>query len=393
MKRLIFFFSIIGFSFLAGAQDVTGIWKGYFVSDGGDYYKLEFQVAQNPGTAVKGVSYSYLDIRFYGKATMTGTFTKTNNSFNIREIKTVEVKSSLGGATCIMNYNFTYSRSGKEEYLEGTYLGKYESKYKDAPGGTWGDCGGGKVFLRKVATSDFYVEPFLRNRDANTPVIINKPPVKKDSLKTPVNKPVVVNKPPVKKDSIVRKPPVVVTKPPVKKPDTKPVVVTKPPVKKPVTPVNPPVVIKKPVTDSATVIKKPTIDNNTTKPVVNVPVPSVLKSRSNELVKTLIVTDPDVKVSLYDNGEIDDDTISVYLDKKLVLSSKRLTTAPLRVNLKMDEDNTEHELVMVAENLGRIPPNTSLMIVESGEQRFEVRITSTEQKNAVVRFKYQKPVQ
>ena len=45
---------------------------------------------------------------------------------------------------------------------------------------------------------------------------------------------------------------------------------------------------------------------------------------------------------------------------------------------------------MVAENLGRIPPNTSLMIVEAGEQRFEVRITSTEQKNAVVRFKYQK---
>lgn len=403
MKRLIFFLPIYCFSLLAGAQDITGIWKGYFVSDGGDYYKLEFQVAQKPGTAVTGVSYSYLDIRFYGKATMTGSFTKTNNIFNIREIKTVEVKSSLGGATCIMNYNFEYSRSGKEEYLEGTYLGKYESKYKNAPAGSWGDCGGGKVFLRKVATSDFYVEPFLRDRNTNKPVIINKAPEKKDSIKTPVKKPVVINKPPVKKDTVVRKPlvvtkppvkkpdtkPVVVTKPPVKKPDSKPVVVTKPPVKKPVVTVNPPV-IKKPVTDSVSIVKKPITDNNTTKPVVNIPVPSVLKSRSNELVKTLVVTDPDVKVSLYDNGEIDDDTISVYLDKKLVLSSKRLTTAPLVVNLKMDEDNAEHELVMVAENLGRIPPNTSLMIVESGEQRFEVRITSTEQKNAVVRFKYQK---
>lgn len=44
----------------------------------------------------------------------------------------------------------------------------------------------------------------------------------------------------------------------------------------------------------------------------------------------------------------------------------------------MDEDNNKHELTMVAENLGKIPPNTSLMIVESGGQRFEVRITSTE---------------
>ena len=96
-------------------------------------------------------------------------------------------------------------------------------------------------------------------------------------------------------------------------------------------------------------------------------------------------------VKLYDNGEIDDDTISVYLDKKIVLSKKRLTASALNINLKMDEDNPDHELIMVAENLGRIPPNTSLMIVTAGEQRYEVRITSTEQKNAMVRFKYVKP--
>ena len=103
------------------------------------------------------------------------------------------------------------------------------------------------------------------------------------------------------------------------------------------------------------------------------------------------MSDPYVTVKLYDNGEIDGDTISVYLDKKIVLSSKGLTASPLIVKFKIDEENSEHELVMVAENLGRIPPNTSLMTVEAGEQRFDVRITSTEQKNAVVRFKYQKP--
>jgi hypothetical protein len=95
-------------------------------------------------------------------------------------------------------------------------------------------------------------------------------------------------------------------------------------------------------------------------------------------------------VRLYDNGEIDDDTISVYLDNKLVLSKKRLTTTALIVTLKMDETNPEHELVMVAENLGRIPPNTSLMVVNAGDKRFDVRITSTEQKNALVRFRYHK---
>ena len=67
-----------------------------------------------------------------------------------------------------------------------------------------------------------------------------------------------------------------------------------------------------------------------------------------------------------------------------------LKASPILIKLKMDEDNAEHELVMVAEILGRIPPNTSLMIVESGDKRYNVFITSTEKKNAVVRFKYQK---
>ena len=155
---------LTAFSFLLPAQDVTGIWKGYFITESGEYYKLEFQVLQNGKSAATGVSYSYLDVRFYGKATMTGNFVKNSASFRIREIKTVEVKSSLGGGTCIMNYNLSYSRSGKEEYLEGTYLGKYESKYSSPSGGRWGDCGNGKVFLRKVNTTDFYVEPFLKNK-------------------------------------------------------------------------------------------------------------------------------------------------------------------------------------------------------------------------------------
>jgi hypothetical protein len=57
----------------------------------------------------------------------------------------------------------------------------------------------------------------------------------------------------------------------------------------------------------------------------------------------------------------------------------------------MDDDDNYHELIMVAENLGDIPPNTSLMVVKAGERQFEVNITSTEQKNAVVVFKYEKP--
>ena len=93
---------------------------------------------------------------------------------------------------------------------------------------------------------------------------------------------------------------------------------------------------------------------------------------------------------LYDNGEIDGDTISVYLDGIPLVSNKGLSTSPITLQLEMDEDNAEHVLIMVAENLGRIPPNTSLMLVHDGDKRYQVSITSTEQKNAMVRFRYQK---
>ncbi len=308
---------------------------------------------QNKDQAVSGVSYSWQDdIRFYGKATMTGNYMGTSQNFRIREIKTVEVKSYGGGGTCIMNYDLHYSRSGKEEFLEGTYLGKQEVKEGPNPF-EWGDCGGGKVYLRKVTTSEFYIEPGLRPKKAEPKKNTNPPAIKN----TPV------------------------TPPPVTKKTTTPVKKNTPTVKKTTTPPT------KVIVDS---IRKetPEITKITSKPVVVTP--SILKTRENKLAQSLIVTDPDVKVKLYDNGEIDDDTISVYLNKRLVLSSKRLTASPLILNFNM-EDGEDQELTMVAENLGRIPPNTSLMIVEAGDKRFEVRITSNEQKNAVVRFKYKKP--
>ncbi len=61
--------------------------------------------------------------------------------------------------------------------------------------------------------------------------------------------------------------------------------------------------------------------------------PSQTRARENELTKTLTVRNEEVIVKLYDNGEIDDDTISVYLDNNLILSSKRLSTTPLTINL------------------------------------------------------------
>jgi hypothetical protein len=96
-----------------------------------------------------------------------------------------------------------------------------------------------------------------------------------------------------------------------------------------------------------------------------------------------------IKLDFYDNGEIDDDTISVFVNKKLILARERLGTKPSTTFIKMDLENTFQEIEMVAENLGRIPPNTALLIVTAGTKRYRLYLTSTQQKSAMVRFIYE----
>ncbi len=369
MCRFALFCLFISFSLPSLSQNVTGIWKGYFISEDGQHYRLEFQVKQNTsGTlSTTGVSFSWQDdIRFYGKATMTGTFISASKKLRIREIKTVELQSFTGGAA-IMNYDLVYSKSGKEEFLEGTYLARIETKGRENPY-EWGESGGGRVFLRKVTTTDFQLEPFLRPT----------PPVQKPSTNTttvqkpPSTKPAVTNKPTANNNS----------KTTTAKTNT------------PQKPSNQPAQDKK-ITETKLVAKPDSVVKEITPPKLitrqPIPAPTVIKTRENALIKTLTVPSPTIFVRLYDNGEIDGDTVSVYLNNKLVLSRQMLTTKPLTISITLENENDEQELTLVAENLGRIPPNTSLMIVESGGKRFEVRITSTEQKNAVVRFRYKQP--
>ncbi len=114
-----------------------------------------------------------------------------------------------------------------------------------------------------------------------------------------------------------------------------------------------------------------------------------LQNRDKELVRTIAVDTNKIRIELYDNAEIDDDTVTVFLNNTLLLYKKRLTDRPLTLDVDVFPGQ-EYELMMYADNLGRIPPNTSLMIITAGKKRYEMRISASEQKSAVVQFKYEK---
>jgi hypothetical protein len=130
-------------------------------------------------------------------------------------------------------------------------------------------------------------------------------------------------------------------------------------------------------------------DKSTFKPEMKLP--PALTSRKAELVREIKVDTGTIRIDFYDNGQVDGDTISVYVNGMPSVSSKRLSAKPVSITVKIDLKRTEQEVIMVGENLGSIPPNTALMIVNAGDKRYQLYLTSDEQKNAMVRFIYEKP--
>jgi hypothetical protein len=416
MNRLVLFVFCF-FSVSAFGQDLTGIWRGHFRSMGNrviellnpeDRYKFEVQLDQKD-KQFSGVTYSYKTTVFYGKATCYGTINPSTKKVLIEELKIVELRM-VAGSACIMTCFLQYSKSGDEEILQGTYNSMNTTDSTD--------CGRGTVFLRKVPTSDFYKEPFLAEREKEAkkePEVAKKSPVadstekkssatvapksnkpvttpSKDVAKKPAttksNKPVTPPKDVAKKtatpksNNAVTTPPKDVAKKPVttKPSSTKPSSTQKPVVKNTPSP-------EAGKSNTVKIVPADTVMKIEKKPIVT---PRILLTRENELVKTIATNASEITINLYDNGTIDNDTVSVYLDKKQVVTRQRLTERPISIKFALDENNMYHELVMVAENLGEIPPNTSLMVVKAGSKNYEVRITSNEQKNAVVIFKYEK---
>lgn len=109
--------------------------------------------------------------------------------------------------------------------------------------------------------------------------------------------------------------------------------------------------------------------------------------RNNVYEKDIIVHDDSILVSFYDNGDIDDDTISVFLNKKPVLVRRGLTSRALNIYIGLDSALDVNELSMFADNLGKYPPNTALMVVSDGTRRYELYLSASLKQNASVRLR------
>ncbi len=107
-------------------------------------------------------------------------------------------------------------------------------------------------------------------------------------------------------------------------------------------------------------------------------------------IPEILVDTGTLRLDFYDNAQVDGDSITVLLNKNVVVSNQILSTRPITIYVVVDLNKPFQELEMVAENLGSIPPNTAMLIISAGTKKYQLFLTSTATKSAMVRFVYDK---
>lgn len=112
--------------------------------------------------------------------------------------------------------------------------------------------------------------------------------------------------------------------------------------------------------------------------------------RGKVVAKELLVFNSKLRLEIYDNGEIDYDSVSLFLNNKQILPKSMLNHKAIRLSIDLDPDLEVNELSMFAVNLGMIPPNTAALILYDGNTRYETMLTSDLSKSATLRIRRKK---
>ncbi|MFT3949735.1 MAG: hypothetical protein QM763_22415 [Agriterribacter sp.] len=333
MKKSLYSASIaVAFIFFVAAdtnaQMITGVWHGKI-----NKQKVEIKIVQK-GDSLMGTSYYYQSPGNYRRYSIKGYFDGINNEAvwwddQLLEEKTGRVSiASPGKDELLSRADFNCPGVGIMKLDGNTALKENEDKPK------------GEVHLDKTNNTafndewDFVIENYTAG--ANDPFVI-------DSVNMIAQQPVPVQPQPGRTIIPVRE-----------EPAPKPVAVTEG--KKPITPL-------KPLTIEEKFIQRQKV------PMMEIP-----------------VSGDSIELNFYDNAEIDGDSITLFLNEKLIFQHIYLTDKAFTVKIPVSDLQQTNELVMVAENLGSIPPNTSFMVANVGGKRYEARLISTEGSSAMIRF-------
>jgi hypothetical protein len=123
---------------------------------------------------------------------------------------------------------------------------------------------------------------------------------------------------------------------------------------------------------------------------INATAAAFVQERKTVVPQIVAFKSDSLELALYDNGEIDGDTVSVLLNGEIFMAKQGLKASAIKKTIYVQPGTEEVTLVLYAENLGKYPPNTGLLVVHDGEDVYQVRFSADLQQNAAVVFRRKK---
>lgn len=110
------------------------------------------------------------------------------------------------------------------------------------------------------------------------------------------------------------------------------------------------------------------------------------QGRLVEVQEVFEVSSDTIQLFVIDNNQLDQDSVTIFYDKKLLAKQHELTYTPLELEIVVSSTQ-EHLLILYANNTGAIPPNTAAVYFFEDGQRREISIRSDMSKSAGVIFR------
>ena len=132
-------------------------------------------------------------------------------------------------------------------------------------------------------------------------------------------------------------------------------------------------------------VKEPTLEEMEAKKIQ-----LEFNKRKEVVGQELLVDSDSLRLTFYDNGIVDGDSISVFFNKEPIATHQSLTERGIVVYAVLDSTKPYNEISMFAENLGTIAPNTALMLITDGVNRYEIFLSSSLTQNSTIRIRRRK---
>lgn len=111
---------------------------------------------------------------------------------------------------------------------------------------------------------------------------------------------------------------------------------------------------------------------------------------NTELAKPVVINVSNrlIKFEIRDYLREDFDTVSIYLNRRPLAKKIGIFKKPYKQTFRLDANSELNEIILFAENLGHVPPNTSDLLIIDGNRKHKLIIRSSNVESAVVYLRY-----